>query len=272
MTLVSQLSGLKDLIEPQLTAAEATIKAMEEQLKALDVQLEVSKAQLDSLKGIDTSVISVEAAVGNLAAAVAQYSLEITASNAAVANALSYQAPSTGGSGGGGGGGGGGGTSGAKQWTAEGYWQNNKDLRDEYTRIAALDPNFTDTRFTKDPNVSYRDEYLLWHWENGGKDQHRKYAAGGQYPGGLAMVGEQGPEIINFRNPGMIYTAAQTQNLMKQDGGSKRQEELTQQLIDEIQQLRFEAQATATHTNKTFRLLDRVSRNGKSLLVTDLPA
>jgi len=45
------------------------------------------------------------------------------------------------------------------------------------------------------------------------------FATGGNYPGGLALVGEQGPEIINFRNPGQVYTAPQTRELMRGDNG-----------------------------------------------------
>lgn len=42
----------------------------------------------------------------------------------------------------------------------------------------------------------------------------RGYATGGSYPGGLAMVGESGPELINFNRPGMVYNAAQTNSLL----------------------------------------------------------
>jgi len=44
-------------------------------------------------------------------------------------------------------------------------------------------------------------------------------------------VGEEGPELVNFRSPSMVYTAAQTSGLM--DGGS----------TDEMRQLRAESQA-----------------------------
>jgi hypothetical protein len=45
----------------------------------------------------------------------------------------------------------------------------------------------------------------------------QSFANGGYYSGGLAMVGEQGPELINFANPGMVYNAAQTSSLMTSD-------------------------------------------------------
>ncbi len=40
------------------------------------------------------------------------------------------------------------------------------------------------------------------------------FASGGNYAGGLALVGEQGPELINFTQPGYIYTSVETQKLM----------------------------------------------------------
>jgi TP901 family phage tail tape measure protein len=40
------------------------------------------------------------------------------------------------------------------------------------------------------------------------------FAKGGAYPGGMALVGEQGPELINFNSPGWISTAAQTQQII----------------------------------------------------------
>ena len=43
------------------------------------------------------------------------------------------------------------------------------------------------------------------------------FALGGGYAGGLAMVGERGPELINFDRPGMVYTAAQSSNLLSGD-------------------------------------------------------
>jgi len=40
------------------------------------------------------------------------------------------------------------------------------------------------------------------------------YAKGGRYPGGLALVGEHGPELIDFGQPGYVYTAPQTQQMI----------------------------------------------------------
>jgi len=63
----------------------------------------------------------------------------------------------------------------------------------------------------------------------------RGYASGGNYPGGLAMVGERGPELINFRSPGTVYTASQTQRMLA--GGAET--------ADEVRQLREDSRAQA---------------------------
>jgi hypothetical protein len=40
------------------------------------------------------------------------------------------------------------------------------------------------------------------------------YARGGYASTGLALVGEQGPEIVNFERPGQVYNAAQTREAL----------------------------------------------------------
>lgn len=44
--------------------------------------------------------------------------------------------------------------------------------------------------------------------------ENKFYADGGFYPGGMAMVGEEGPELINFKRPGQVYTASETRDIM----------------------------------------------------------
>ena len=64
----------------------------------------------------------------------------------------------------------------------------------------------------------------------------RGYASGGNYPGGLAMVGERGPELINFKSPGTVYTASQTQRMLA--GGADTAEEVRQLREDSRAQAR----------------------------------
>ena len=99
-----------------------------------------------------------------------------------------------------------------------------------------------------------------------------QFADGGSYQGGLALVGEEGPELINFNQPGQIFTAGQTRGLMNQDN-SDLVEEL-QALRQEVQMLRSEARATALNTGKLDRRFDRmtaITPNGESLRTSDTP-
>ena len=75
-------------------------------------------------------------------------------------------------------------------------------------------------------------EFATVHYALYGVSEGRKFAKGGYYPGGVALVGEQGPELINFRNPGQVYTAAQTANLLG-GGNTQRLEALVERLIDD---------------------------------------
>ncbi len=61
------------------------------------------------------------------------------------------------------------------------------------------------------------------------------FAAGGSYEGGMALVGEEGPELINFRNPGQVYTANQTAAIL---GGDKETAALLKELLAELRSLR----------------------------------
>lgn len=43
------------------------------------------------------------------------------------------------------------------------------------------------------------------------------FADGGRASAGMAIVGENGPELVNFNNPAMVYNSAQTSNLISSD-------------------------------------------------------
>lgn len=93
------------------------------------------------------------------------------------------------------------------------------------------------------------------------------FANGGAYQGGLALVGEQGPELINFDQPGQVYTASQTRGMLS--GGSKNDNadvvaEL-RALRRENADLRAEMRATAIATTKLARQFDRLSPDGDAL-------
>lgn len=62
-------------------------------------------------------------------------------------------------------------------------------------------------------------------------------AAVGGYRSGLTLVGELGPELVDFQNPGRVYTADQTAGMFAQAPGSGQQFSL---MVRELQQLRQE--------------------------------
>lgn len=91
------------------------------------------------------------------------------------------------------------------------------------------------------------------------------FALGGSYGGGLALVGEDGPELINFNQPGQVFTAEQTRGMFSGGGGSDAVIAELQAVRAELASLRIEARATASHTNKTAKILERVTPDGNSL-------
>lgn len=249
LKLAAELSLLSDVTESELSAAEQQIALLEDQLNGLDVQLDLAQQQVDALFGVDTSVKSVAAAVAALGDAMGGYSAAIAA---AAAQSFSTGAAPSGGSSSGSSYRVSGGGSSSKQWTAQGYWDKNPDLQREFIdKNLAASPDFN-----KDPNLSARDEYLRWHWNTHGQKEKRKYARGGYYPGGLALVGEEGPELINFRQPGQVYTAMQTQNLLAGDGEVSR---LLRQLIEET---RSNAAAVVKRQVDLNKIVSRWDRDG----------
>jgi hypothetical protein len=86
--------------------------------------------------------------------------------------------------------------------------------------------------------------------------QGKLYKDGGFYPGGMAMVGEEGPELINFSRPGQVYTASETQNIMR--GGSDSSTEI-RQLREEN---RIQTRTMVALQNRMTRLLERWDGDG----------
>jgi phage-related minor tail protein len=80
-----------------------------------------------------------------------------------------------------------------------------------------------------------------------------QFADGGYYKGGLALVGEEGPELINFSQPGRVYNASQTSAMMTGSDQVGRDEfEMVKQAIYNI----------AINTGKMNRFFSRVEGEG----------
>ena len=65
------------------------------------------------------------------------------------------------------------------------------------------------------------------------------FATGGLASRGFAIVGEQGPELVNFQNPGMVYTAEQTLGMFNGSSSSNS----NAQMVNELRALRQEVAA-----------------------------
>jgi hypothetical protein len=249
LRFAGELSSLEEVTQRELTNAEQQVALLEDQLTALDLQVDLAQKQVDALFGVDNSIKSMGAAVVDLQSAMATYT-------GAVSAAMAQSYSSGGAPSGGGGFSFGGGVESAPQsganWTADGYWAKNSDLRDYWGENAGVLERAR--QFNADPNLSARDEYLKWHYQTYGANERRAFARGGYYPGGLALVGEEGPEIINFKNPGQVYTAAQTQGLL--GGGGEQTNRLLYELLQLMRSGTFAQVAESKALNKVIRRWD----------------
>ena len=200
--LAGQLQGLQDIAREQKTTAELQLEVAQEQLDALDAQaLEVKayySAQLAAAQAQVDQLKGVNSGVLAVADALSAFGVAVTAAQ-------------------------------------------------QSSPVATLSSQITDlykTLLNRAP-----DPQGLQDWLNSGLsiDQIRQgfiaspeyqslphFAAGGNYSGGLALVGESGPELINFDRPGMVYNAAQSTNLLSGD-----------QVAREIRALRDDTRAQA---------------------------
>ena len=240
--LAAQLSDLNVVAGEQKTTAELQLEVATQQIESLNAQADLTnayyeqqliyaQAQINELRNVNTSTLTVSAAMAALVD---------------VVNAARAAAASSGGGGGGGGGAGGGGDSGRAGQINSMY----QEILGRSAESAGLDA-----------------------WNNSGLsiDQIREgifnspeaqgirgYAEGGAYLGGLAMVGEDGPEMINFSNPGMVYTAAQTAALLGGSGGS----EVVQELRSLREDNKVQARSIASLNLRMTRVFERWDGDG----------
>lgn len=99
------------------------------------------------------------------------------------------------------------------------------------------------------------------------------FAAGGLHSGGLRIVGENGPEL-EATGPARYWNADQTAAIMAGQATQSNADLVAEMraLRAEVSNLRAETRATATHTAKTARLLDRAMPDGNSIQTTTAPA
>ena len=177
------------------TQNETIGETIMEQLRALDGILDSARSQIDVLKGIDTGVKSVQEAIKALDAAL------LSANQLKQQQQQQQQQQQT------------------SAYLGSGVYHGNGTVT---TGSGATVPV---SDFVGKTDAARADAYLA-----SNPDVAAAYANG--HTSGMTPAGEQGPELINFRNPGQVYTAAQTANLLG-GGNTQRLEALVAQLIDD---------------------------------------
>ena len=259
LIFAAQLSLLKDTTEEQLTDAERQLKAINTQISYLDNILKTAKEQLDAFLGNTEVLKSVSQALADLYAYLKNPEKPTPTDPVPMPKPVGTEKPGKGGSGSGGGAVFGPAPNTSKPATV------NSDGNIVYA----------------DGSIGYRNSWVdkygvkhygfvskeIWETERAkGTPGYPAYADGGYYQGGLALVGEEGPELINFSNPGQVYTAKQTANMLSGDSSEVVAELKT--LRGEVIMLRAEVRADVSHNAKTAKLLDRVIPEGDSVKVT----
>lgn len=272
LELAGRLDKLKTISGDQLATASTALDYAQEQLDALTALEETAKLQLDAFNGISTMVFDIGTAMGAFESAIAAGGGG-SADVASTPDATSF----------------GGGGSVAAPW--DGYTQKTygpAGIIDSYiTDAGAIDRLDTLSGIVNTIGVATPEDvaslaafaqswgytmqdvanatgYLVDDWGKVfGAAGVPAFANGGYHAGGLALVGEKGPEIVNFAQPSQIYTAGQTQSLM--GGNTARLEALIERLTQEVTALKAEARDSAASNRKTADTLVRVTRGGEAM-------
>ena len=81
------------------------------------------------------------------------------------------------------------------------------------------------------------------------------------------MVGEDGPELIDFSSPGRVSNNQQTKDILRSSGEGL--EDKVQSLADALDMLRYEVRAGVSHSSDLLKIVKRVTPNGDSLQVQE---
>jgi len=241
LAFANDLEKLRNQAGKQLSTADKQLLSLEKQVTYLDGILTTAKSQLDFLAGIDSGVISLKDALLQFAesikllgsAKVEGTPVFNTQDRASVVSQMETLAKSSGVS-------------------------TDRALY-ELAKANNYSPAMVDKAMGFAPGTSES-----WIKAN----NLPMFANGGSYQGGMALVGETGPELINFSNPGQVYTSAQTSSLMSSDNTALVSK--LDALTNEVILLRSEARATAVNTSRLNSNFERSivpTTEGDALLV-----
>jgi phage-related minor tail protein len=273
---VASLAGITD---SSLSVEEKSLEALNSQVKQLDTMVSAAQAQLDVLKGASVTLLSIEQAFNGFSLALAGAQKNpINAATAGITNVYQVTLGRTPDA------------AGMEYWTgkaAAGESLSNivRDITGSMeAQVQAAYKELLGGRAADTAGLNYwlgtgqsidairaqimqSDEYEKLHNVPG-------FAAGGMFGGGLRIVGENGPEL-EATGPARIWSSNQTAALLARAAGgggggeSAALAAAVQRLTREVEGLRAEARATAGHTEKTSRLLNRVIRQDKLVVGTE---
>lgn len=256
----NDIYALNELTGEQLSIEELTLQALKDQLEAetdqfeqqmeyYDLMLETAQDQLAEAMGTKLAVMSLEGAMANFASAIAKLKATPVPS-----------APSA---------------------PEKGGYINDiyRDLFGRDAEQAGVD--YWTGRVEAGLSVSDLERAIR---EAAGTEDRKKllrgFASGGYAAPGWAMVGEEGPELVNFSQPGRVYTAQQTREMMTMPPWSASdRDKADQALLEELRQVNTRLQrlesvgvSTAQHTNKAAKLIERAMPNGNAFAIEEITA
>lgn len=274
--LANELVDIQNLTEKQLTGEQKMLKSLDDQITllkdqiksltdqkvVLDEMLVSFKEQIDVMRGVDTSIKDLSVAINDLTSKIAAETATRASSEKWVSSNGSTTWSSTGG---------------ATAISTKGGLVISAKNGDSFTGEEVV--NWVTGQLGKGDALSVYQEAIatgisansldaIMGWtpgtSNAWAEQNSlpKFADGGMYSGGLALVGEKGPELIDFNQSGRVYNADQTSSLL---GSSS--EELAA-IRQELVMLRAEVRADVSHNAKTAKILSRVTPDGETLAVS----
>lgn len=183
-----KLKAAREVSERQASTAEKQVTALEKQLEAQQAQLDALSKQEETLESINEKISTVGQALAD-----AIKSLQLAQSNP------NY--------------GGGSGTGGYVSWEDKLLAEKVASLnRGEYLAPGAPSSGWT-PESAKAAMIAECGSVEAWYVKYG---KAEGFAVGGLAMPGWAIVGERGPELVNFSTPGRVYTAEQTQRMLAQ--------------------------------------------------------
>ena len=134
-------------------------------------------------------------------------------------------------------------------WSASAYLAANPDVGSYYAANSA--------QIAAAGQADSLSEYAAYHWAVYGIAENRKYARGGYASPGVALVGEQGPELVEFRDPARVFTASQTRELMAGGSDDRETRSLLRQVVSELRAVVRQSGAVGEATIGRLDLLAR---------------